>query len=260
MKLLLILLSIITAKSCGSNTQSSILETTAETMTLNSKYTIETLNDTDVSIHQLTITFNNKSKQASGFAGCNRFFGAFQLEAKALKFGPLGSTRMLCEEEKNATESQFLEALSKTNTINFKNDTIFLFNGDKLLITAKKVAVEQTTKLEYSAISRGFFKHIKINAKSITIQNKPDGKPVVIECSEVQWLKLTSLLNNISFDGISNLTPPTKKRLYDGAAIAKLKVTKNGQTVTTPSFDHGSPNKEIANLVKEILSIAENVE
>ena len=35
-------------------------------------------------------------KRATGFAGCNNFFGSYELDGASLKFGPVGSTRMAC--------------------------------------------------------------------------------------------------------------------------------------------------------------------
>ena len=65
---------------------------------------------------------------------------------------------------------------------------------------------------------------------------------------------------NVKFENMPLLEAPSQKRFFDGAAIAKLKVTFDGKTYETPSFDHGNPHPDITNLVKEILSIAQNVE
>jgi hypothetical protein len=67
-------------------------------------------------------------------------------------------------------------------------------------------------------------------------------------------------LKPVNVENIPNLKAPSEKRFYDGAAIATLSIVYNGETYTTPSFDHGNPPNEIAELVKEILSISENIE
>lgn len=66
-----------------------------------------------------TLTYENG--QLAGFAGCNRYFGAVEPDAVpgSVKFGPLGSTRRLCEEEANALESAFLGRLAAVEKIGF---------------------------------------------------------------------------------------------------------------------------------------------
>jgi heat shock protein HslJ len=59
-----------------------------------------------------TITFTSKDHRAQGFAGCNRFFGGYQLNGSQLQVGPLATTRMACPE--GNSESALLQALQET--------------------------------------------------------------------------------------------------------------------------------------------------
>jgi len=52
----------------------------------------------------------------SGHSGCNRFFGSYRLEEGTIKMGPIGATRMACEEPAMAREKSFLNALAAVAT------------------------------------------------------------------------------------------------------------------------------------------------
>lgn len=76
-------------------------------------------------IHAPTITF--EGERASGFAGCNRWFGSVTRgEASALSFGQVGATRMMCEGPQMNIEREFLAALSNTRTARVDGDQLVL--------------------------------------------------------------------------------------------------------------------------------------
>jgi heat shock protein HslJ len=63
----------------------------------------------------LTLDFSTASgrRQASGFSGCNRFAGAYDLKDGKLTFGPLAGTRMACVSGAGAAlERPYLDALA----------------------------------------------------------------------------------------------------------------------------------------------------
>jgi heat shock protein HslJ len=62
-----------------------------------------------------TLRLDSKEGRASGFAGCNRFSGSYQLAGDRLTFGPLLSTKMACERGMDV-ESAYLDALAKTGS------------------------------------------------------------------------------------------------------------------------------------------------
>jgi heat shock protein HslJ len=66
-------------------------------------------------------------KQAGGNAGCNRFFGPYELSGQSLRLGPLASTRRAClDPEMNRQEAAFLQALGDTRTWRITADTLVL--------------------------------------------------------------------------------------------------------------------------------------
>lgn len=75
--------------------------------------------------HAPTITF--EGERASGFAGCNRWFGTVTRgEYPALTFSGVGSTRMMCEAAQMTIEQEFLAALSGAQTARVDGDQLVL--------------------------------------------------------------------------------------------------------------------------------------
>jgi heat shock protein HslJ len=79
------------------------------------------------------IIFDAAKKQASGYAGCNRFFGGYELEGAALKFGPIGATKRACPDLEEAVETEFLKVLDATRRWRIVDGTLELLNGDLVL-------------------------------------------------------------------------------------------------------------------------------
>ncbi len=227
---------------------------------LNGTYKISTLDHVDVSSYGLNITFDDNTKQVSGFAGCNRFFGSYSRKDNALAFGALGSTKMMCQDEENKIETKLLKAFKKADLILFQEAGFSLYYKKKQLLSAVKEIENISVSFEYSAISRGTYKLIKINQKNISLANKQKGNPHTKTCTKTDWNRLINAFKVINVKNMPTLKAPSEDRFFDGAAIGNLKITYNGTVYESQSFDHGNPPKEIASLVKEILSISENIE
>ena len=60
-----------------------------------------------------TIRFEADTSRATGFAGCNRYFGTYTLTGTSLRFGPVGMTRMACADGMQL-EQQLSAALEAT--------------------------------------------------------------------------------------------------------------------------------------------------
>jgi len=60
-----------------------------------------------------TLALVSDGNQASGFAGCNRMSGRYELDGAALRFGPMAVTRMACATGMDL-ETKFLSALEAT--------------------------------------------------------------------------------------------------------------------------------------------------
>lgn len=128
-----------------------------------------------------------------GFTGCNRLSGTFELlEDHQIKFSPLAVTKMACLNN-DQTESLFLPALSATNGWSVENNTLLLYNGDK--VVAKLVGVEaEIGKLE------GNWELNYISGPRIAFEGLyPDKKPTIrFE------LELSMISGNTSCNGFSS--------------------------------------------------------
>jgi heat shock protein HslJ len=80
--------------------------------------------------------------QVGGNAGCNQFFGSYELLDEKLAVGPLGATRMACPEPAMSFEITFLELLQSSTTAVTANERLALRNdqGDTLV---RLVAIER---------------------------------------------------------------------------------------------------------------------
>jgi heat shock protein HslJ len=85
------------------------------------------------------ILFDAAKTQASGYAGCNRFFGGYELNGKVLKFGPIGATKRACSDLEEGVETEFFKALDATRGWRIVDGTLELLNGDLVLARLKKI-------------------------------------------------------------------------------------------------------------------------
>ena len=108
---------------------------------------------------------------------------------------------------------------------------------------------QEAMQLDYLITSRGIYRHISITEKSISTQNKRYGDTIHKKCPAKAWESITSIIKT-----------PSKKHQVDRAALATLTIQYKGKVYQTKGFDHGNPPEAIAKLVKEILSISENIE
>ena len=106
-----------------------------------------------------------------------------------------------------------------------------------------------STVIEYSAMSRGYFKKIVVQNQSVSVTNGRDAQAVENKIDEAKWKQIVAEFEKINLESISTLKAPTEKRFYDGAAIGNLKITQNQKTYESQAFDNGFPPKEIEKLV-----------
>jgi hypothetical protein len=128
--------------------------------------------------------------------------------------------------------------------------SILVFAG----CAGQKRTVQNETKMEYKAYSRGFYQEITIEKQLVFVAKSRGEKPVIFKIPIADWNNLNSAIQELDLDSLSQLKAPTEKRLFDGAAIANLKITKQGKTFESQSFDHGYPPVEIEKVVNKVLS------
>jgi heat shock protein HslJ len=77
-----------------------------------------------------------------GFAGCNRFFGSYELSGSTISIGPLGATRKGCASPIMSFELSFMEALQLATTVARADKRIALRN-DQGQATARFDAIDR---------------------------------------------------------------------------------------------------------------------
>ncbi len=77
-------------------------------------------------IHDSEITAEFSEGQISGSAGCNNYFASYEREDTSLTLGLIGSTQMMCEDEKNQREMEFLTALEGVAGFSISRDILTL--------------------------------------------------------------------------------------------------------------------------------------
>jgi len=123
--------------------------------------------------------------------------------------------------------------------------TVFIATG----CCSQKKADMKSTQIEYSALSRGYYKKILVENESVSVTNGRNEEAVKNKIDAAKWNKIVAEFSKVNLDSLSALKGPTEKRFYDGAAIGNLKITTNGKTYETQGFDNGFPPKKIEKLV-----------
>ena len=118
---------------------------------------------------------------------------------------------------------------------------------------------QEDVTIEYTAVSRGYYKEVLIKNAMITVKNGRDAKVISKACSDEQWNAMMKELKSIDVTSLSKLEAPTQKRFYDGAAIANFKITIKDSTYQTPAFDDGIPPIEIKVICDQILEISSEI-
>jgi len=249
--------------SCGNSKDVAAMETNKEAMeVISGTYYVSSIGENNYASDELTIQFDENTNSVSGFLGCNRFTGTYKLDGNSISFGSLATTRMHCQEANNNIERNMLAALNNVTSITTKNQNLILSNKEAVLINASKNPEEKMTQdtnytIEYSAVSRGFFsKYIFENGK-LSIQKDRSSAPTIKTCSQTEINNLIKEVKALNLEKIKTLEAPTEHRFVDAAAIARVQITYQGKTYSTPEFDNGEPNKYIASLVSTLLGLAE---
>lgn len=130
--------------------------------------------------------------------------------------------------------------------------TLFIATG----CCSQKKTDMTSTQIEYSAMSRGYYKTIVVQNKTVLVTKQRNAEPVKINVDNAKWNEIVAAYSKINLENLSSLKAPTDKRTYDGAAIGNLKITKEGKIYETPGFDNGFPPKEIEKLVNLLVDFS----
>lgn len=90
------------------------------------------MDDTNANPHGATMDFDGA--RATGSTGCNRWFADVTQDGEALRFGPVGTTRMACAPVSMATERSFLAVLRATRYAHYDQDALVLLDHNQQVI------------------------------------------------------------------------------------------------------------------------------
>jgi heat shock protein HslJ len=79
------------------------------------------------------ILLDPAENQATGFGGCNNFFGRYELNGSLLTFGPMGATRMACPDLEMGLEASVFEALENARQWKIEGGDLLLLKADDIL-------------------------------------------------------------------------------------------------------------------------------
>jgi hypothetical protein len=116
--------------------------------------------------------------------------------------------------------------------------------------------------IEYTASTRGFYQKNTIHNQFLYVSNDRNAKqkPTESRISDANWKALIADFAAINLEKLPQYKAPTKKRFYDGAAIANIKITYKDKTYESVNFDDGTPPVEIEDLVNRIVSFSQKKE
>jgi len=84
---------------------------------------------------EINITFDSAEGTVNGSAGCNSYFGDYEVKGNKLSLpGPIGSTLMSCGEEIDEQERQYLGALEVTESFKIEGDKLTINCGQQVLV------------------------------------------------------------------------------------------------------------------------------
>ena len=82
---------------------------------------------------QPTLMLDVVQKKASGFAGCNNFFGGYELDGTSLEFGSIVTTRRACPNQEASLEAVFFQALNDTRGWRIRGNELLFVDNTRLL-------------------------------------------------------------------------------------------------------------------------------
>lgn len=106
-------------------------------------------------------------------------------------------------------------------------------------------------QIEYTASSRGSTIHITITPEKIHYKNNS----VAIKSED--WETLIKSTIDFGLKNLDNYNAPSQDRFRDAALSTEIKIITKKNVFISNQFDHGNPPKELTELVKKILELAE---
>ena len=118
---------VLPGESCEPGQHASLTDTYWKLLELDGEPVI-----THEGMREAHVILASSESRAHGFAGCNNFFGGYQIDGDTLTFSAMGSTMMACPQGMD-TEQAFLSALGKTTRFTISGQFLQIYTVDQLL-------------------------------------------------------------------------------------------------------------------------------
>ncbi len=79
-----------------------------------------------------SLEFSMKDGRLSGYAGCNRIMGSFEIKEDQLKISRLGGTKRMCPDME--MENKLISVLQNIDRFQLKRKKLTLFQGEQALL------------------------------------------------------------------------------------------------------------------------------
>ena len=83
----------------------------------------------------VNLTIEDNSFKVTGYAGCNSYFTDATINGSAIKFNPIGRTKMSCPSLK--VENSFINMLEAVNRFEVKGNELYFYKDNMLLLKFK---------------------------------------------------------------------------------------------------------------------------
>lgn len=125
------------------------------------KWELSSLDGKQVRENQPLYLELTKDKKVSGFVGCNRVTGSFEIKNKTqIRFTQLATTRMMCSQSEMELERKLIELLNSVDNFNLENRKLMLQIGKK----APQVIFDE---MDSCKIVNKYWKLIKLNGSDV---------------------------------------------------------------------------------------------
>lgn len=157
-----------------------------------------------LAIYQVTATFFPEDLRVAGSAGCNRYFGTYQLDGDQLQIpGPLGSTMMMCPDAQMMIEDTYLPTLGLVNSYEIdENNQLNLFDADGNSILVFQVDPYSTTvSFTREELANASFLNEFATAGVVQLSNGEYRAPIVEGSASELVVRLTNFAAFGDLDG-----------------------------------------------------------
>jgi len=131
--------AVLLAFSGCATTRTETASASSATIISNSHWRLTRLGDETIDNpangREIQFAMEYQDKRIAGYAGCNRFFGHYEMNGDAIKFDQIGSTKMFCEGRMDV-EQKFLSTLGEAARWKINEGTLQLFDANGRAIAA----------------------------------------------------------------------------------------------------------------------------